>query len=110
MNDLEICKRIAEIEGLIVSNHKVAENDLWVHIVHTENSSVTLFDPLTDKALCFDLMVKHRISVEVQHTFDEPNEPDPKPLYYVHINCQYAILRDDPQAAICLAIIEANKE
>ncbi len=101
MTDLEICKRIAEVEGLIISNHKVAENDLWVHIGYTENSSVILFNPLTDKALCFDLMVKYQVSIEPQFDgFD---------LTYAHINCKHAVLDENPQRAICLAIIEAHK-
>ncbi len=103
MNDSEICKRIAEIEGLIISNHKVAESDLWVHIGYTENSSVTLFNPLTDKALCFDLMVKYDVRVEPSDCNAWIDNEDGYPEFeIIHHNGTL-------QQAICLAIIEAHK-
>ena len=63
MTDLDICKAIARIEGLIISNHSVDIDDLWVHTCNFKDSSVTFFNPLTDDALCFQLMVKYSIDL-----------------------------------------------
>ena len=82
MNDLEICQRIAEIEG-----------------IHVSNAECGMYDPLTDKALCFDLMVKYQVSIE----------PQPFNLTYAKINYQHAVLDENLQRAICLTIIEAYK-
>jgi len=113
LTDLEICTRIAEIEGLIISNHKVAENDLWVHIGHNEDSSVTLLDPLTDKALCFDLMVKERLQLLQLNNGDYIAF---KQRVFVNVNnCTKGV--SSPQRALCLEVIrqhesntQANKE
>ena len=95
MNDLEICKRIAEIEGVDYEvNH-------WGDVVSTNVGLRKFYNPLTDKTQCFDLMVKYQVSIEPQFDgFD---------LTYAHINCKHAVLDENPQRAICLAIIEAHK-
>ena len=80
--DLEICKRIAEIEG--ISDYIFINYD---------------YNPLTDKALCFDLMVKHELEMfKVGSNW----------------NCAWTdsnltTSNKNPQKAICLAIIEAHK-
>lgn len=101
MNDLEICKRIAEIEGLIISNHSVDIDDLWVHICNSKDSSVTFFNPLTDDALCFQLMSKYKV-----WRWSNP--------YCGQFNVcirgvQGWITSVTFNKAICLAIIEAHK-
>tara|TARA_R110002051_G_scaffold301683_1_gene369645 strand:+ start:740 stop:991 length:252 start_codon:yes stop_codon:yes gene_type:complete len=82
MTDLEICKRIAEIEG--ISDYIFINYD---------------YNPLTDKALCFDLMVKHKVDTEWWG--DELGA-------YIPVN-DGEIHDKNPQKAICLAIIEAHK-
>jgi len=98
MNDLEICKRIAEIKKIHVSN---AECGMYDPLAKTE----------TGKALCFDLMIEHNIeltpmfsggwcasSVKV-YTFDEQVDYKLCPAW----------TDTDPQKAVCLAIIEADE-
>ncbi len=109
MNDLEICKRIAEIEDVDfqIQNKKILPKDPANAI---KDKLTDVYNPLTDKALCFDLMVKHNIeltpmssgcwcasSVDV-YTFDGQVDYKLCPSW----------LDDNPQQAICLAIIEAN--
>ena len=104
MNDLEICKRIAEIEGLLVSAYKLGNDDLWVHTCNTKDSSVTLYNPLTDDALwaglCFQLMVKYKLEVwEVSGK------------WLVGFDDLQNIVSDESlNRAICLLIIEAHEE
>jgi len=101
MTDLEICKRIAEIEGVKLYGNSLTIKGTLSHVHDANELGYNLqYNPLTDKALCFDLMVKHQVSIEPQFNY----------LTYVHINCQHAVLDENPQEAICLAIIEAHKE
>ncbi len=111
MNDLEICKRIAEIEGYKVSTD-VRPSCGAAYVNMYPNNCYGNYNPLTDKALCFDLMVKHNIeltpmssgcwcasSVDV-YTFDGQVDYKLCPSW----------LDDNPQKAICLAIIKADEE
>ena len=70
LTDLEICKRIAEIDGVFtqfVGGRLVAEND---------NGGIGKeYNPLTNKALLFDLMVKYRVNVVMNDNVDI-YEPD----------------------------------
>ena len=99
MKDLEICKRIAEIEGLLVSAYKLGTDDLWVHTYETRDSSVTLYNPLTDDALCFQLMVKYKL--EVWEALGK---------WLVGFNLRNTVSDESANKAICLSIIEAHKE
>ena len=68
LTDLEICKRIAEIEGFtFCTGGKYARVE-----VRRDNTvyGYVDFNPLTDKALCFDLMVKYGVMCK-----DIDNEP-----------------------------------
>ncbi len=58
MDDLEICKRIAEIEGLKTWQHPNGE----LYIDAESYEKMYIFNPLTDDALCFQLMVKYKVS------------------------------------------------
>ncbi len=97
MTDLEICKRIAEIH--IGELFTMSDSVYWTSDKNDE------FNPLTDKALCFDLMVKHEIEV----MFDDDNGGCMTSFFFrksdTHIS---PICTGDknPQRAICLAIIE----
>jgi len=95
MTDLEICKRIAEIEG-----------------IHVSNVDAGMYDPLTDKALCFDLMVNNNIELTpmkngqflatIIKKYDVYGAPD------LYLNKGY--LDYNPQKAICLAIINKDNK
>jgi hypothetical protein len=94
LTDLEICTRIAEIEGLndfTYFEDVNGERQLSVNKNH--------FNPLTDKALCFDLMVKHEMEFF---------------RYAKTWNCSWygehpSIQDKNPQRAICLAIIAKHE-
>jgi hypothetical protein len=106
MTDLEICKRIAEIEGLnVAAPSEVASRE------YLENVCVIIpegeyhpqsycYNPLTDKALCFDLMVKHKLSLIAPEGEQEDWDCVIRDVLTVH---------KSPNRAICLAIIEAHK-
>ncbi len=75
LTDLEIVKKIAEIEGVYDEiNSKInAHNQRGNQWDKTPNSGVTnpygrlkltcVYNPLTDKALLMDLILKHRVSL-----------------------------------------------
>ena len=96
MNDLEICKRIAEIEG------KYIECDLPSSVVIHNGGDGKEYNPLTDDGLCFRLMVKYGL------TFNDEND-----MYGV-ASCKYSdeylCVNESPNKAICLAIIAAHKD
>lgn len=124
MNDLDIRKRIAEIEGVglfetysqifdkkkLVSIYmdtgvkwqRPAENEeCFFTKVYSAPSQYTkaTYNPLTDDALCFQLMVKYKID------FFHVNG-----IYCASDNKLVTAQCDTPNKAICLAIIEAHKE
>jgi len=55
MNDLEVCKKVAEIEGVPHTHFKTTPQGHRV---------LQRYDPLADDALCFKLMVKHKVNVD----------------------------------------------
>ena len=101
LTDLEIETRIAEIEGVdFVYNGE--NGKLWINKngVYSGNQ----YNPLTDDALCFALMVKYKVdvqweSVTLAKIYDDP-ESDPTGMAY----------DENPNKAILLCIIEAHKE
>lgn len=98
MNDLDICKRIAEIEGVDfrVQNGKVLpENPAKINM----STMTDVYNPLADDALCFRLMVKHQI--EVVPAWDRVGT-----LSGIITVRGYL---ENPNKAICLVIIEAHK-
>jgi len=111
LTDLEICKRIAEIEGYKTSVTDRVEG-VWASAY--ANDCYDWFNPLTDDTLCFKLMIKYDINL----TSMEPTLKDGSDGYeytcykqgaYQKV-CRLALSIDkSPNRAICLAIIEANK-
>lgn len=112
MDDITICRRIAEIEGIktheykgaVVPHYKFndAVNDCKDNVYGYSIDDYS-FNPLTDDALCFRLMVKHKASIFYEYG-------------YAAIVCEdkgefvgSADLYKEPNKAICLAIIEAHK-
>lgn len=95
LTDLEICKRIAEIEGLDFTegNGKIFYKKDW---------ETWVFNPLTDDALNHQLMSKFECSVINVA----------KGMFIVQCEMSTVDTDDDTNLnkAILLAIIEANKE
>ena len=103
MNDLDICKRIAEIEGAtetFAPNIHGAGSPL---IAVFDNKTCFDYNPLTDDALCFKLMVNYKVRFCPEY--------DGSFVAFLHNgHNEYArILDKNPNRAICLAIIEAHK-
>ena len=107
LTDLEICKRIAEIEKL---PHRLEEgmNDKFIN-ASTIYGDVCEYNPLTDDALCFQLMVKYDCDLISPY---RPNKDTHWECQIFTSDCADAvsIYDDSPNKAICLAIIEAHKD
>lgn len=117
MNDLEICKRIAEIENLDIAEYKGS-------IVDKPKTNVTMlrkyddlndkvkeayhklkdYDPLTDDALCFQLMIKHKISLLDEYLSGDSG----KWVAERHHTYMVSASSKNPNKAVCLAIIKCN--
>lgn len=103
LTDLEICKRINEIEGLSIrkaAHYEKVMNGAGICIGFNPHN------PLEDDALCFKLMVKHGITFSYEAGIRDT-------IYAAaHMNAkshQY-VFDAHPNKAICLAIIETNGE
>jgi hypothetical protein len=99
MTDLEICKRLAEIEGYKTSITD-ATKGVWASIY--KNDCYDWYSPLTDDSLCFKLIVKYKIDL------DFTDDGYTRAWQYNHI-CGQDTLNKNPNKAICLAIIESHK-
>jgi len=119
MNDLEICKRIAEIEGKEFYLLESGEDTypmikVWSDSVLKDKCVPKRFfeshdyNPLTDDALCFQLMVKYRINFETITC----NDGEFVCYDFLWPDGQFykSLQNDNPNRGICLAIIEAHKE
>lgn len=110
LSDLEICKRIAKIEGYIPTEEHCHIFGKWINSNSGKRHGSLLtygdFNPIKDDALCFQLMVKHKVIPGYCRdgtnyaVIDHPNQP------VAVADCN----ADDPNKAICLAIIEAHNE
>jgi hypothetical protein len=98
LTDLEICKRIAEIEG---KPHEVDCDKLYVTGEVFGTSYRELFSPLTGDALCFKLMVKYNVS------FWQLNK-----MFCAKVrNPDFRVdSAKSPNRAICLAIIKSKEQ
>ena len=100
LTGLEICVRIAEIEGITYHFEIGDTNDCYIYSEQLNKEFNPIAKTETGKALCFDLMVKHDIKLSRNRSGE-----------FVAMNNQYLIkVTQDPQVAICLAIIETPKE
>ena len=103
MNDLRICNKLAEIESISYWNHlgKCVLKAPW-----SWGEESPEYNPLTDDALCFQLMVKYNVNLNIQDT-------SRKNVFHKYIACVddfgVGLDKTSPNKAICLAIIEANK-
>ena len=100
MTDLEICKRIAEIENIPVhyEDNQFYGSNYFRNDTH-HDLAPSVYSPLTNDGLCFRLMNKHDISLH----------QDGDKMFWVAGRGISDNLYDSPNKAICLAIIEANK-
>jgi hypothetical protein len=98
MDNITICKRIAEIDG-IDFNYNDERVMYWREV---KDSPVETYNPLTDDELCFKLMLKNDIAIRNRGNG----------YYLATVNrfeCDARIANKNPNKAICLAIIEAHK-
>ena len=98
MNDLDICKRIAEIEGYKV-NISIKCEGVWCS--RYDNNCYGIYNPLTDNALCFQLMIKYKLSLFA---------PEGEQTNWDCIIIDIFTCDENPNKAICLAIIELKKK
>ena len=107
LSDLEICKRIAEIEGVphkIDTNYLGEKSALLPNSYCEKNKCSFVYNPLTDDALCFKLMVKYELHLNIDHNTKCWSACDGRGHFE---NNQHD---KSPNKAICLAIIEAHKD
>ena len=103
LTDLQICQRIAEIEGKSHWTHGTGEGVCINYIEGNRDSTVLYYNPLTDDALCFRLMIKYKISL-IQHQNNTT-------VYCIwdHDEKHATNTMTDAKRAICLAIIESKE-
>jgi hypothetical protein len=106
--DLEICKRIAEIEGVKFTIHEGLTPSHPKRVFQTHenlsegaiNSSSGWYDPLTDDALCFRLMIEHDIKVSKYYKLG-----DEQPFYGAETSCLEEVEARSANKVVCLTII-----
>ncbi len=117
MNDLEICKRIAEIEGVehLCDKGVVVLCENYNELINTICSgryspeqvvkfiAKASYNPLTDDALCFKLMVKHKVIMDWERR-------GVMALITQFKGFPSVGHADSPNKAILLCIIEAHNE
>lgn len=99
LTDLEICKRIAEIEGI---DHHIEMPDTINAYIYSEQLNKE-FNPLKDDGLCFRLMVKH--CIELSYYEDEGNA-----MYYAFFESRNGEMKScgdykSAHKSICLTVI-----
>ncbi|MBE8233123.1 MAG: hypothetical protein HAW67_05250 [Endozoicomonadaceae bacterium] len=107
LTEIALCIRVAEIEGHKVVSDSVTDNlvpcDLGKHDnlipVNCEGKYLTQFNPIINDALCYRLMLKYDIKLS-------KNRDGQYVAMYSHCRGEENI---NPNKAICLAIISANK-
>ena len=97
MNNLEICKRMGEIEKL---NGEFATHKNGHQGRRYIDGSFSPYDPLTDDALCFQLMIKYKLSLIA---------PEGEQTNWDCVISDILTCDENPNKAICLAIIELKK-
>lgn len=100
MNDLSICKRIAEIEDLAIDGENLTSVNVRVYNQGLDIPVIVMYNPLTDDALCFQLMVKYKLEFFPVGEF----------YHCAWSDSNVTTFDKNANKAICLAIIEAHKE
>lgn len=121
LTGLELCRAIAEVENhKLATTEEIKRKSLHIDSVYTVTNEERLtagticrvysrFNPLTDKALLFDLMVKHEVQInyptnDVYIVDENSGEYDSGCSAFTSFNDA-----DELPRAILTAIIEANK-
>ena len=118
LTDLEICKKVAAIE---LGKSCFCNNGIPDHVYtskvnmnaifgkkHGDVDGNTEFNPLTDDALCFKLMVKY--DLDVISPYRKNNETKWEAQSFANnYATTFSVYDESPNRAICLAII-ASKE
>lgn len=117
LTDLQLCKRIAEIEGLdekiLAALAKHQENRAAFERYNVASISnpyaiqkdvIDVYNPLTNKALLFDLMVKYKVEIDYLRPgdctiFDSDN-----------LESTVIMIGDSLPRAILTAIVEDNTQ
>ena len=107
MNDLDICKRIAEIEGVKID--VLGGKAILDEMLGGVRIRLTEYNPLKDDALTFKLMVKYDVDIISPY---RPNGDTQWEAQAFTAGCTDTVnaYNESPNKAICLVIIEANKE
>lgn len=111
MNDLELCKRIAEIDGVDISMN--LSKTYWLDKGkprHNPDGNWSIgyeeYNPLTNKALLFDLMVKYEVRLDSVTNLDGEVKG-----YYAYVKGECASsIHGAPERPILECIVEANHE
>jgi hypothetical protein len=99
LTDLEICQRIAKIEGLEISCEWDCGNNGI--LIGKGDGDLEEYNPLTDDALCFKLMIKYKVW--------RWSNPAKGKFNACIKNVAGWVSAETLNKAICLAIIEAHK-
>ncbi len=106
MTNLEICMRIAEIEGLKRWETRIPDRDTICSLTPPWGwgwgGLRTEYNPLTDDDLCFKLMVKYEIHMSPRHNSKSWSACDGAGHF------ESSVTDENPNKAICLAIINSK--
>ena len=103
MDDLELCKRIAEIDNCDVT--LILKSDIECKTWLYNNNTGDEYNPLTDDALCFQLMVKYKVALlPCMNEWTTQTLGSRDGLDFITLNDK------SPNRAILLAIIEAHSD
>ena len=108
LTDLEICKRLAEIEGLIVSKDVKPSCGGAFASIHP-NGCYGVYNPLTDDTLCFKFCYED--GIVVKKSYDKVNGKMVwSGRYYAHHpeNRGRGTIDENPNKAVCLEKIKVH--
>ena len=100
MTDLEICKKIAEIYLRKESYALQARGERLFYCHNQQSIEWKEFNPLTDKALCFDFAVE--LMMQILHV-DLPTSGER--VFYVKVGENITGYCTAPERAVCMAKI-----
>ena len=111
LTDLEICRTIAKIElsETYKGMEERAHDGICVLVLSYGMIFRQAYNPLTDDALCFQLMVKYDIDVLSPYRKNGETKWEAQ-IFSKDYADAFSIYDESPNRVICLAIIEAHKE